>query len=67
MGKKEYGLSKETGTNANGVPSRQTPGFEKGTPEVSMNQLPSTARVVKSAKSNLMDGSSQHRGSGGNK
>lgn len=33
----------------------------------SLNELPSTARVVKSAKSNLMTGMSQSRGAGGAK
>jgi len=59
----KYGLTKETGMVGR-VPEGQSPGFEMGTPEVSMNQLPSNARVVKSAKSNLMEGSSQNRGSG---
>ena len=54
-------------TNELGVPAGQTPGFGEGSSEISMNQLPSTARVVKSAKSNLMTGSSQNRGSGGNR
>jgi hypothetical protein len=33
----------------------------------SLNDLPSNARVIKSAKSNLMTGSSQSRGAGGAK
>jgi hypothetical protein len=42
-------------------------GVESFDKEESMNQLPSTARVVKAAKSNLMTGMSQTRGPGGNK
>lgn len=53
--------------STNGVPYGQTPGFGKGTPEISQNQLPSTARVIKSAPSTLMTGMSDHRGSGGAK
>lgn len=53
--------------SALGVPHGQTPGLGVGNKEVSMNQLPSNARVVKSAKSNLMTGMSQNRGPGGTK
>lgn len=35
--------------------------------EDSLQQLPSNARVIKSASSNLMKGMSQSRGTGGNK
>lgn len=54
-------------TNEMKIPYGQTPGFQKGNKEVSMNQMPSTARVVKPATSNLMTGMSQNRGTGGNK
>lgn len=54
-------------TNEMGIPYAQTPGFGKGNKEVSRNQLPSTARVVKPAPSNLMTGMSQSRGAGGTK
>lgn len=53
--------------NSMGIPARQTPGLGKGNKELSGNQLPSTARVVKPASSHLMAGMSQSRGSGGNK
>lgn len=53
--------------NSMGIPAGQSPGFGDGNKEVSRNQLPSTARVVKPATSNLMTGMSQNRGSGGNK
>ena len=56
-----------SGTNELGVPDGQTPGLGKGNKEVSMNQLPSNARVVKPATSNLMTGMSQSRGAGGAK
>ena len=55
------------GTNELGVPDGQTPSLGKGNKEESLNQLPSNARVVKAAKSNLMTGMSQSRGPGGNK
>lgn len=55
------------GVGHDGVPDGQTPGYGKGNKEVSMNQLPSNARVVKPASSNLMTGMSQSRGAGGNK
>lgn len=54
-------------TNEKGIPYAQTPGFGKGNKEVSLNQLPSNARVVKPATSNLMTGMSSSRGSGGAK
>jgi hypothetical protein len=57
-GKVEFLTSGET----NGVPDGQTPGFGRGNKEVSMNQLPSNARVVKPASSNLLEGMSQSRG-----
>lgn len=53
--------------NSMGIPDGQTPGFGDGAKQNSLNQLPSTARVVKAAKSNLMTGSSQNRGAGGAK
>lgn len=53
--------------NEMGIPYAQTPGLGKGNKEVSLNQLPSTARVVKPATSNLMTGMSASRGSGGTK
>lgn len=56
-----------SGTNDMGIPHGQSPSFGKGNKEVSMNQLPSTARVIKPASSNLMTGMSQNRGAGGNK
>lgn len=56
-----------SGTNSIGVPDGQTPGYGRGTAEESTNQLPSNARVVKSATSNLMTGMSQTRGAGGAK
>jgi hypothetical protein len=55
------------GSNSMGIPDGQAPGFGRGNKEVSLNQLPSTARVLKAAKSNLMTGMSQNRGPGGNK
>lgn len=57
----------EGGSNSIGVPHGQTPGIGNGDKANSMNALPSAARVVKSAPSNLMTGMSQNRGSGGNK
>lgn len=42
-------------------------GFHTSDKKDSFNQLPSTARVVKPASSNLMTGMSQSRGKGGNK
>lgn len=57
----------QNGTNSMGIPHGQSPSLGKGNKEVSMNQLPSTARVLKPAKSNLMTGMSQNRGAGGNK
>lgn len=56
-----------SGVNSVGVPDGQTPGFGKGTSEVSMNELPSNATVIKCTKSNLMAGMSQSRGPGGTK
>lgn len=56
-----------TGKNSMGIPDGQTPGIGKGNKEVSMNQLPSTAKVHYPAKSNLMTGMSQTRGPGGAK
>lgn len=57
----------EGGTNEIGVPYGQAPGLGRGNKEVSMNALPSNARVVKPAASNLMTGMSQNRGPGGAK
>lgn len=55
----------ENGTNSMGIPHRQTPGIGNGDKKNSLNQLPSTARVVKPASSNLMTGMSSSRGAGG--
>lgn len=60
----QYAFSKK---NVNGIPSGQTPGIDTGDGRLSMNALPSNARVVKPAKSNLMTGMSQSRGPGGAK
>lgn len=61
-------ISPETGgSNSMGIPDGQAPGFGKGNKEVSMNQLPANAKVIASAKSNLMTGMSQNRGPGGAK
>jgi len=57
----------ESGSNELGVPYGQAPGLGRGNKEVSMNALPSNARVVKPAASNLMTGMSQNRGPGGAK
>ena len=57
----------ENDKNEMGIPASQSPGINKGNKELSMNQLPSTARVVKPASSNLMSGMSQSRGAGGAK
>lgn len=57
----------ESKVNALGVPYGQTPGLGGGNREVSMNELPSNAKVIASAKSNLMTGMSQNRGPGGAK
>jgi len=59
-----YNLSK---TNSIGIPAGQAPGIDSGSKNLSMNQLPGNARVLKAATSNLMTGMSQNRGSGGNK
>lgn len=53
--------------NEIGIPAGQSPGFAKGNKEISLNQLPSNARVLKPATSDLMTGMSQNRGPGGNK
>jgi hypothetical protein len=50
------------GENSMGIPNGQSPGLGKGNKEVSLNQLPSNARVVKSASSHLMESMSQSRG-----
>lgn len=60
-------ITNENGTNDMGIPHSQSPGIGNGAKQNSMNALPSNARVIKSAPSTLMTGSSQNRGSGGNK
>lgn len=58
---------------ANDIPAgksaKKPPTSKQSTPGASEsgNSLPSTAKVFKSAKSNLMTGSSQNRGPGGTK
>ena len=54
-------------TNSIGIPIGQAPGIDSGDKKLSMNQLPSIAKVIMSAPSKLMTGMSQNRGSGGNK
>lgn len=53
--------------NEIGISAGQAPGIGGGQKTNSLNQLPSTARVVKSASSTLMEGMSSSRGSGGAK
>ena len=55
------------GVNAMGIPHSQTPSIGNGKKVNSFNQLPSTARVVKSDKSNFMVSMSSFRGAGGAK
>jgi hypothetical protein len=50
------------GSNSNGVPYGQTPGFMKGTPKESDNELPSNAKVTYPASSHLMGTDSHNRG-----
>lgn len=51
--------------NPMGIPAGQAPGIGDGRRENSMNELPSIAEVVYSAKSDLMTGMSMNRGPGG--
>lgn len=60
-------LSGDSSEASTGVPYGQVPGIGNGSKKNSMNQLPSTSRVVKPAPSNLMTGMSSNRGKGGNK